>query len=198
MIEFKYISDKKPFLIFRDLYELASSKDQKRIEAMAISSYNKNIQEVDSRFVNLKFIDNNNFIFFSNYESAKASAFESFDQISALFLWNSINTQIRIKGKIERTSISFNKSYFKKRSKSKNALAISSDQSKKIESFDKVLKNYQIIKEKKNLTECPSYWGGFSFTPYSFEFWYGGEHRLNKRDLYEKKGEEWVHSILQP
>ena len=40
------------------------------IEAMSIASYNKE-NEVESRFVNCKFIDNDKFIFFSNYNSPK-------------------------------------------------------------------------------------------------------------------------------
>ena len=52
--------------------------------------------------------------------------------------------------------------------------------------------------ESDNLKVCPEYWGGFSFTPYYFEFWEGHESRLNKRNVYEIGAEGWGHSILQP
>ena len=47
-------------------------------------------------------------------------------------------------------------------------------------------------------TARPNFWGGYSFIPYYFEFWEGHESRLNKRDVYEMKSNEWEHGILQP
>ena len=57
--------------------------------------------------------------------------------------------------------------------------------------------NQQIIKND-DLKKCPDYWGGYSFTPYYFEFWEGHESRLNKREVYEKSDDSWKHLILQP
>ena len=123
-----------------------------------ISTFNKEKNEVDSRCVNLKFVDGNEFIFFSNYKSPKSVAINSHNNISALFYWSSINVQIRMKAKIEKTSQYFNSEYFKKRSLDKNALAISSYQSLAIDSYDDVVSKYNKVKESQNLTECPSYW----------------------------------------
>ena len=106
---------------------------------MSVSSFNKVSNEVDSRMVNLKFIDKNEFIFFSNYESPKSIAFDSNNKISALFFWSSVNVQVRMKAKIKRTSISFNNRYFKTRNINKNALAISSNQSNIIASYDQII-----------------------------------------------------------
>ena len=62
--------------------------------------------------------------------------------------------------------------YFKKRSIDKNALAISSNQSQGIKSYEQVLLKYNEIKDTNDLKKCPDYyWGGFSFIPYYFEFW---------------------------
>ena len=65
------------------------------------------MKEVEARYVNLKYIDNNEWIFFSNYLSPKANQFESHDQVSILIYWASINTQIRMKAKIFKTSSEF-------------------------------------------------------------------------------------------
>jgi pyridoxamine 5'-phosphate oxidase len=120
------------------------------------------------------------------------------NQVAVLIYWNNINTQIRIKATIKKTSEELNKNYFLNRSEQKNALAISSNQSEYIKSFENVLENYNRSLKKDNLKKCPEYWGGFSFTPYYFEFWEGHESRLNKRDVYEIKEERWQHSNLQP
>ena len=154
--------------------------------------------EVDSRYVNLKFVSNNEFIFFSNYNSPKASSFISHNQIAALIYWPTINVQIRMKAKINKTSKEFNQEYFYDRSDKKNALAISSNQSKQIDSYFKVNENYTKSLKKDNLKKCPEYWGGYSFIPHYFEFWEGHESRINKREVFEKNNGTWKHSFLQP
>ena len=198
MIQFNNLNQEIPYLLFKKKYDDALNAGQKGTEAISISSYNEEISEVDSRYVNLKFISNGEFIFFSNYDSPKASAFNSHDQIAALVYWPSINVQIRMKAKIKRTTDEFNQNYFFDRSEEKNALAISSSQSKPIDSYNQVKENYNKSLKNDDLKKCPEYWGGFSFTPYIFEFWEGHESRINKREVYEKSDDSWKHLILQP
>ena len=138
MIQFNNLNQEIPYQLLKEKYDEALNAGQRGIEAISISSYNKDISEVDSRYVNLKFISNDEFIFFSNYDSTKASAFDSHDQIAALLYWPSINVQIRMKATIKRTTDEYNQNYFFNRSEEKNALAISSKQSKKIGSFEQV------------------------------------------------------------
>jgi len=198
MIQFNNLNLEIPYQLLKKKYDEALNADQKGIEAISISSFNKNINEVDSRYVNLKFINNDEFIFFSNYESPKAAAFNSHNQIAALIYWSSINVQIRMKAKIKKTSKEFNQKYFFDRSEEKNALAISSNQSKEIDSYNQVKENYNKSLKNDNLRKCPEYWGGYSFTPYYFEFWEGHESRINKREIFEKIDGVWKQSIIQP
>jgi len=198
MIKFNKLNKGLPFLLFKEKYEEALDAGQKNIEAISISTFNKNIDEVDSRYVNLKFIINDEFIFFSNYNSPKAVAFNTHNKIAALVYWSSINVQIRIKAQIKKTSKEFNQKYFCDRSKEKNALAISSNQSRQIGSFEQVKENYVYALTNDDLKTCPKFWGGFSFVPYEIEFWQGNEFRLNKRNLYSKEGSTWKHFILEP
>ena len=198
MIQFTNLNQENPYLLFREKYNKASSAGQEAIEAISISSYNKALGEVDSRYVNLKFINNDEFIFFSNYNSSKASAFKSHNQVAALLYWSSINIQIRMKAKIKKTSKEFNNKYFFDRSEKKNALAISSNQSELIESYSQVKENYYNLLEGGDLKKCPDYWGGYTFTPYYFEFWEGHESRINKREIFDKIDGVWRHAFLQP
>jgi len=198
MVQFNNITQEIPYLLFKKKYDEALNAGQRGIEAISISSYNKEISEVDSRYVNLKFISNDEFIFFSNYDSPKASSFNSNNQIAALLYWPSINVQIRMRAKIKKTSNEYNQKYFFDRSEEKNALAISSNQSKPIDSYSQVKENYNKSLKNDDLKKCPEFWGGYSFTPYYFEFWEGHESRLNKREAYEKSDDSWKHRILQP
>ncbi len=199
MIKFNDLNESKPYKIFKEKYEEAELNNQKNIEAILISSFCKKSNEVDARYVNLKYIQNDQWIFFTNYESPKAIQFENHSQICAVFYWNSINTQIRIKADIKKTHKDFSDEHFNNRSHEKNILAISSRQSSRIDSYLDVQKKYneRYTKEKLKLSR-PSYWGGFSFKPYYFEFWEGHESRLNKRLEFTLKENQWKSYYLEP
>jgi pyridoxamine 5'-phosphate oxidase len=198
MIKFNSLSSETPYILFKAKYDQALKAGQKSIEAISISTFNKNMNEVDSRYVNLKFISNDEFIFFSNYNSPKSKAFISHSQIAALLYWPSINIQIRMKAKIKKTTTKYNQKYFFNRSEEKNALAISSNQSKSINSYSQVKENYRKSLKNDYLNKCPEFWGGFAFSPYYFEFWEGHESRINKREVYSKVDGLWKQSFLQP
>lgn len=198
MILFENLSDQKPFQAIKKSYEKAFNAGQKNIEAISISSYSTTLDQINARFVNLKIIDNNEFIFFTNYNSPKANEFDQFNQIAASLFWSSINTQIRIKAKIKKTSYEFNQKYFYSRSHEKNALAISSNQSKPISSYKKIKENFNKSLQTDDLKKCPNYWGGYAFEPFEIELWEGNEYRLNRRNLYKLDNDLWNHFILEP
>ena len=64
MITFKKISEDPPYVKFREEYERALYANQKIIEAISVSSFSKSNSIVDSRYVNLKIVDDKDFIFF--------------------------------------------------------------------------------------------------------------------------------------
>lgn len=198
MFKIKNINNSPPYNKFEKYYQLAIKNKQAAIDAMVISSFNNKDNEVESRFVNLKYIINDKWVFFSNYNSKKAQNFCSHNQISALIYWNSIDLQIRMKAHIKKSDSFFSDQHFKKRSNKKNALAISSDQSAPILSFNQVIEKYNNVKKDRDLEKCPQHWGGFSFSPYEIEFWEGNSSRLNKRNFYKLIDNIWHHSILEP
>ena len=197
MIKFNNPCLDRPYLVFKEKYDESLKAKQDNIEAICISSYSPKDDEVNARYVNLKFINDNQFIFFSNYNSPKSIEFNQHEQITASIYWSRTNVQIRMKAYIKKTSKEFNQNYFAERDEKKNALAISSYQSSSIDSYEMLQKNYEICLKKNNLNECPDYWGGYSFTPYYFEFWEGHKSRLNKREAYKFQNDEWIHSFLQ-
>ena len=50
MIILQNIPDEKPYAIFMDYFQKAISKKQKSIEAINISSFNKETNQINSRF----------------------------------------------------------------------------------------------------------------------------------------------------
>ena len=199
MIIIKNQLNAQPYKRFYAHYQRAIKFKQKNPEAVCISSFDKNLGEINARFVNLKYINGNQWIFFTNYDSDKAKDFESHPYVAATFYWNKLNLQIRMKASIKRSSKKISDDHFKKRSSEKNALAVSSMQSKKIESYEIVKENYKkVLKNRDLLNKRPNYWGGYSFQPFHFEFWEGQEHRLNKREVFHRIGNAWKNTLLQP
>jgi pyridoxamine 5'-phosphate oxidase len=199
MINFIELNKSQPYKIFKNYYDKAILKGQPGIEAMAISSYCQTKNEVDSRFVNLKYISNTDWIFFTNYLSPKASQFKTNKQISVLLYWESINVQIRIKAIINKTDRNFSDKHFLSRDHHKNILAIVSEQSKEINSYNEVrLKVKEAIKKNLVPVTRPEHWGGFTFQPYYFEFWEGNKARINKREVFKFVDNKWNKFYLQP
>ena len=56
-------------------------------------------------------------------------------------------------------------------------MSISSDQSQFIDSYEGVKEKYLKSLKYDDLKKCPDFWGGYSFTPYYFEFWEGHMNR---------------------
>ena len=199
MITLDKINNSDPYDVFKIFYDKDNLKNQKSIEAIAVSSFNTESNEVESRYVNLKYICDDRWIFFTNYNSQKSQDFEKHNQISVLFYWQSTNVQIRLKAKIKKCSKEFSDLHFKNRSDSKNALAISSNQSEPIASYNEIVNNFKNTYNNKSLlSNRPESWGGFEFTPYYFEFWEGHDSRLNKRQIFSIKDNSWSSFILQP
>ena len=197
MITFSNLENKPSSLL--ELYYLkAVHAGQQNPDAMCISSINKKNSTPHSRFVNLKYSNGNELIFFSNYQSNKAKQFDSCNSVSCLFFWQTIGIQIRIRGTIRKTSSAISDKHFALRSEEKNALAISSNQSSVISSFDEVKKNFNNALNNANLLKRPDNWGGYSVEPNYFEFWEAGTNRLNKREQFELHSNDWVYSILEP
>ncbi len=198
MIKILNISKEEPYKIFRRYFDKALKAKQKNIEAISVSSFNKENNEVESRYVNLKYLIEDEWIFFSNFKSRKALDFKGHDQVSVLFHWSNIDTQIRMKAKIKKASSKISDEHFLNRDIKKNALAISSNQSQEINSYSDVIKNYELTLKNINNESRPSFWGGYSFTPYYFEFWEGHESRINKRMSFTLNNLVWNKKILQP
>jgi pyridoxamine 5'-phosphate oxidase len=198
IINFTNINDSDPYEIFLDYFLKAQELNQENINAIAISSFNKSMNEVDSRFVNLKEINNDNWIFYSNYLSKKAEDFHTNNQISIVIFWSKINVQIRMKAYVKKINKIYSDKYFKSRDLKKNALAICSNQSKIIESYKEIEDIYSKTLSNLDCSKRPTYWGGYSFSPYYFEFWEGHESRINKRLVYNKKNNTWNSYLLAP
>tara|TARA_B100000475_G_C14886816_1_gene268625 strand:- start:110 stop:703 length:594 start_codon:yes stop_codon:yes gene_type:complete len=197
MIDFNTKDMQIPFHKFIKYYNDAAALDQPNIEAACLSTVSNNLKP-HARFINIKYINNNELIFFSNYTSDKANNIKLNKNVALTFYWSLANIQIRIEGTIKKLSSIRSDNHWKNRSKYKNALAISSDQSSLSKSYQEILDNYEYTLENSDLLHRPSFWGGYVIKPSYFEFWTGHKSRINKRKIFKKNGLNWSEYFLQP
>ena len=153
-----------------------------------------------ARLVLLKQADARGFVFFTNYNSAKARDLNSNPQAALVFYWPQFERQVRVEGTVERTSAAESDAYFKTRPRASQIGALASPQSEVVV-LREVLE--QRFRELENLYEGrevdrPNHWGGYRLRPEKIEFWKGRPSRLHDRILYERHGDTWSISRLAP
>lgn len=187
-----------PFEQFKIWYQTALTKVNKDPNAMLLSTYDGKTPR--GRIVLLKELDDKGFVFFSNYESDKAKELEANPNASLTFFWSLLERQVRVEGKIERTSAEDSDAYFLSRPLGSRLGAWASPQSKKIESKEWLKKEVENYKKKFNVQDIqrPENWGGFRLIPTYFEYWQGASSRLHDRISYELENGIWVKNRLAP
>jgi pyridoxamine 5'-phosphate oxidase len=151
-----------------------------------------------SRIVLLKNLDEDGFTFFTNYESKKGTQIASNPFGSLLFFWPLVERQVRIEGRINKTTRRESDEYFNTRPDGSKIGAWASPQSQRIpnrEYLEALQKDFQQL-FRNRLSERPENWGGFKLLPDLVEFWQGRENRLHDRFEYVRKGGMWdVHRL---
>lgn len=154
---------------------------------------------IRQRFVLLKGVSEDGFVFFTNYNSDKAAALAQNDRSSMLFPWNELDRQVSVSGKVEKIAESESDAYFAARPRASQIAAWTSQQSQPIASRGALEAQYQATLERfdGNDVPRPRHWGGFRLVPERIEFWQGGEDRLHDRFVYQYTN-GWNRSRLQP
>ncbi|KTD22218.1 pyridoxamine 5'-phosphate oxidase [Legionella lansingensis] len=154
----------------------------------------------DSRVVLLKGLEHEAFIFYTNYQSTKALQLAHTPYAALNFYWPGMARQVRIRGRVKRTSKKQSDNYFYSRPRSSQLSAIVSVQSQEIpdrSSLEEALNKLIATYGQKPLLR-PKQWGGYLVIPDEIEFWQGRDNRLHDRIFYYKKKGQWVHCRLAP
>lgn len=154
-----------------------------------------------ARMVLLKQVDQDGFVFFTNYRSAKARQLDANPYASLVFYWNQLERQVRVEGSVARVSEEESREYFQTRPRESQIGAWASDQSEVIAGRD-VLERRALELETLYCDrdiDCPEHWGGYRVTPERIEFWKGRIGRLHDRILYQRESARaWTITRLAP
>jgi pyridoxamine 5'-phosphate oxidase len=154
-----------------------------------------------SRVVLLKKFDEEGFVFYTNYNSEKGKAIIENPNVCLSFFWPTVERQIIIKGRAEKTADIISDNYFASRPDGSKLGALVSPQSEVILNRD-FLEHSLIELEKEwegREIERPSHWGGFLVRPVEVEFWQGRPNRLHDRIRYQLQTDfDWKIDRLAP
>jgi pyridoxamine 5'-phosphate oxidase len=153
-----------------------------------------------ARIVLLKSFDEEGFIFFTNYNSAKGKALEINAKAALVFFWKELERQIRIEGNVKKIHSADSDTYFNSRPVGSRIGAWASPQSQVIPTRhileDNVVK---YVEQFKDGIPRPPHWGGYIVKPVRMEFWQGRSNRLHDRILYTlQPGNNWKIERLAP
>ncbi|XP_030528524.1 pyridoxine/pyridoxamine 5'-phosphate oxidase 1, chloroplastic isoform X1 [Rhodamnia argentea] len=175
-----------PIKQFRKWFEEAVAAGLREPNAMALSTAGKD-GKPSSRMVLLKGVDEDGFVWYTNYESQKARELSENPWASLLFYWESLNRQVRVEGSVEKVSNEESELYFHSRPRGSQIGAIVSNQSSIVPGRQVLHQQYKELEEKfsdVNLIPKPKHWGGYRLKPELIEFWQGQQSRLHDRLQY--------------
>jgi len=153
-----------------------------------------------ARMVLLKQVDDEGFVFFTNYNSAKAAQLDANPFAALVFYWSRLDRQVRVEGSVVRTSAQESRDYFRTRPRESQIGAWASAQSEVISSrefLEQRAQEFEALYGDREI-DCPEYWGGYRLKPDRIEFWKSRIGRLHDRILYERVSDGWTITRLAP
>jgi pyridoxamine 5'-phosphate oxidase len=192
--------DRNPIKQFQEWFKDAIDAKLPLPEAMNLATATPEGRP-SSRMVLLKQVDDEGFVFFTNYHSAKAQQLDSNPYAALVFYWAQLDRQVRVEGKVERTSAEESDEYFQTRPRESQIGAWASPQSSVIAGREVLEQKARELEEyyRDRAIECPGHWGGYRLRPDRIEFWKSRVGRLHDRILYERGSDNaWLIKRLAP
>lgn len=191
--------DDNPLRQFEVWMDQAIKSDIPDPTAMTLATVDASGQP-SQRIVLLKHLDDQGFVFFTNYGSVKAKDIAQNPKVSLHFPWHMMERQVKVLGTAEKISTAQSLAYFLSRPRESQIAAWASDQSHTINSRVFLLNQFENMRQKFRHGDIPlpDFWGGFRVVPHCFEFWQGGANRLHDRFQYRLNKDSWAVERLAP
>jgi pyridoxamine 5'-phosphate oxidase len=152
------------------------------------------------RMVLLRGVDQDGFVFYTNYRSRKARDLEANPRAAMCGFWYWLKQQVRIEGRIVRARADESDAYFASRPRGSQLGAWASPQSQPIASRAdlETRLNTLATQYSDQPVPRPEFWGGYRLIPDRIEFWEEGPSRLHDRLVFTRGSDGWVPQRLAP
>ncbi|KQY16652.1 pyridoxamine 5'-phosphate oxidase [Massilia sp. Root133] len=184
---------------FTRWFEEALKAEVNEPNAMSVATVGEDGRPT-SRIVLVKQFDARGFTWYTNYDSQKGKQLASKPFAALLFFWSELERQVRIEGRVERTSAEESDKYFNSRPLKSRLSAIASEQSEPIANRAALEEHYEeVARQYGEAPPRPQHWGGFRLVPERIEFWQGRRSRFHDRIVYMRQEDgSWTRQRLQP
>ncbi len=154
----------------------------------------------DSRVVLLKDIWQEQFVFYTNYHSAKGRQIQQNPHVALNFFWPEMYRQVRVKGVAKFLPEKKSDEYFAQRPFESQCSALVSPQSEVIQDLQALQASLHEAEHKYHHQSVPrpKHWGGYAISPVEIEFWQGQKGRFHDRFLYRRSNDAWQILRLAP
>lgn len=199
----QYLNEKEvgndPIKFFQKWFEEAEQADVLDATAFNLSTIGRD-GFPDGRIVLLKGIEDNKFVFYTNFKSKKGQDLEDAPKASMTFYYKELDRQIRIQGTITKHAEAASDEYFSSRPIKSRIGAWISAQSQVIPSRVFLMRKFAefSLKNVGKQVKRPDFWGGYALSPLRIEFWQGRPSRLHDRIRFRMENGEWVAERLSP
>lgn len=189
-----------PFQLVRDWLAEAQETELNDPNAIALATVDADGMP-NARMVLLKDIEQDAFVFYTNYDSRKGRELDASSKAAFVLHWKSLRRQVRVRGNVEREDGAKADEYYDSRSLQSRIGAWASKQSQPLSSRSALMS--EAAKEgvrHGTHPKRPPFWGGFRIWPTEIEFWADGAFRLHDRFRWTRDGigESWNISRLNP
>ncbi len=170
-----------PFEIARRWLAEAELTEPNDPNAIALSTVDKEGLP-NARMVLLKEIGAEAFVFYTNYNSAKAQEIDLSGKAAFVMHWKSLRRQIRVRGDVTKVDGAEADEYYASRSLKSRLGAWASRQSQPLGSRAELMA--EVARQTARFGTSPPrppFWGGFAIRPVEIEFWADGAFRLHDR-----------------
>jgi pyridoxamine 5'-phosphate oxidase len=191
--------DPDPLAQFARWYDEARHAGVHQPEAMTIATATPD-GRVSARMVLLRGVDEDGFVFYTNYASRKGRELAANPHAALVFHWGDQERQVRIEGTVRRTSRERSRAYFDGRPFGSRVSAAVSPQSEVVASRAELEDRAAELaaRHADGAVPLPDDWGGYVVVPETFEFWQSRADRLHDRLRYRRADGTWVLERLAP